>query len=155
MHQEMEMLLYRGEVDYLQQQDLDLLNDYVTSLTHRIEVYQFLREQEAVIFQPIANRLNDLFPEEDQKKVELALKYWISILRYCGMAMITNHPSYLSHCILDWVSPQIKAYEIQSLSNKVFALLRKSLSKKLSTEQFFLLKPFIQQIEQSLLVLEN
>jgi Phycobilisome protein len=148
-------LLYQAESKYLEESDLNLLKDYIESLSQRLEIYKILREQELAIFQPIANQLNDIFSQEELQKIELALKYWIAVLRYCGMAMVINDADYLTHHILEWLSPQIQAHQIQSLSNKLFVLLRKNLSKKLSFDQFILLKPFIKQIEQSLLKIEN
>jgi hypothetical protein len=154
MYEAITELLYQAEADYLQEPDLRLFSDYIESLSQRLEIYELLREQEISIFQPIANQLNDIFAKEEPQKIELALKYWLSVLRYCGMAMVVNDADYLPYHILEWLSPQIKAYQIQSLSNKLFALLRKRLSKQLSSEQFSLLKPFIQQIEKSLLTIE-
>ena len=143
-------LSYKAEADYLQSEDLEILQNYTSSVKERLATYEVLRSREVDIFQPLVNRLIDTFPHESQEKIKLVLKHWISILRYCGMAMLMDNSAYLQHRLLEWIHPQIQAYKIQSLENELFTRLDKQLKKKLSPEEFRLLQPFLELAKQTL-----
>ncbi len=140
----------KAEMHYLEDQELDKIGNYVYLLSKKTEIYKIISSQEVDIFQPIANQINNIFTEEEPEKIELALKYWISILRHWNMALITEDPNYIHEHVLDWLIPQIKGYQISILSNKIFSLLQKSLSKKLSSVQYSFLKPYIEETENNL-----
>lgn len=140
----------KAEGTYLEDHELDKIGNYVYLLSKKIEVYKLISSQEVEIFQPIANQLNNIFTEEKPEKIELALKYWLSILRHWCMAIITEDPNYLDNNVLEWLIPQIKGYQISILSNKIFSLLQKSLSKKLSSVQYSLIQTYIKETEKSL-----
>ena len=151
MNTKIQELHKKAELTYLEDQELERINHYLLySLSKRVEIYKLISSQEIDIFQPIANQINTIFTEEEPEKIELALKYWISILRHWCMALIIEEPNYLNDHILEWLVPQIKGYQISILSNKIFSLLQKSLSKKLSSVQYSLIKPYIQETEKNL-----
>jgi hypothetical protein len=154
MNTEIESLFYQAEAEYLQQKDLELWQKNISSVQERLATYEVLREKEIEIFQPLVNQLLDTFPHEDKQKIERVLKHWISVLRYCSMAMLMNNSAYLQHRLLEWISPQVSAYQIQSLENELFAMLHKQLKKKLSLQEFKCLQPFLEQAQQTL-VKEN
>jgi hypothetical protein len=148
---DIDALLYKAEAEYLQQQDLAKFKSQMFSLEQRLKIYELLRENEIEIFQPIANQLLITFPDEDQQKIERALKHWLSVLRYCGMAMLSNNQTYLQHRILEWLPVQIQAHQMESLEHTLFSFLQKRLRKTLSPEQFSLLQPFLEQAKTTLL----
>ena len=151
MNQEIKSLLYKAEADYLQHQDLELFQKYIKSLKTRMAVYKFLRDSELQIFQPIADEMVSTFPDEEQPKVYQAIKNWVSVMRCCGMAMLLNDSVYLKDRLLDWLAPQVQAYQMQSLDRALFSMLRTELEKSLVGEQFALLEPFLKQAKQTLL----
>ena len=151
MNQEIQSLLYKAEADYLQHQDLELFQKYIKSLKTRMAVYEFLRDSELQIFQPIADEMVDTFPNEEQPKIYQMIKNWVSVMRCCGMAMLLNDPDYLKDRLLDWLAPQVQADQMQALDRKLFSLLQKKLDQSLVKEQFVLLEPFLKQAQQSLL----
>ena len=151
MNQEIQSLLYKAEADYLQHQDLELFQEYIKSLKTRMTVYEFLRNSELQIFQPIADEMVGTFPDEEQPKIYQTIKNWVSVVRCCGMAMLLNDPVYLQDHLLDWLAPQVQAYQMQSLDRKLFSLLQTELENSLVEEQFTLLEPFLKQAKQTLL----
>ena len=150
MNQTIIKLQNKAEVSYLEDQELEKINGHVYSLSKKIEIYKLISSQEVEIFQLIANQLNNIFTEEEPKKVGLALKYWIAILRHWSMALIVEDPNYLKDNVSDWLVPQIKGYKISILSNKIFSFLQKSLSKRLTALQYSLIKPYIEETEKKL-----
>ena len=151
MNQEIKSLLYKAEADYLQHQDLELFQKHIKSLKTRMAVYKFLRDSELQIFQPIADEMVNNFPDEEQSKVYQTIKNWVSVVRCCGMAMLLNDSVYLQYRLLDWLAPQVQAYQMQSLDRALFSILRTELNKSLEKEQFVLLEPFLKQAKQTLL----
>lgn len=151
MYPELQTLLYEAEERYLESEDLELLKVQVVSLKDRIVIYESLRENEIQIFQPIANRLLEKFSDENPKLIEKALQHWLSIMRYCAMAMLLNNPEFLQGRLLEWLEDIVKVYQIQSIEKALYQLLQNRLQKILSQEQMALLNPYLQLAKTSLL----
>jgi primosomal protein N'' len=67
------------------------------------------------------------------------------------MAMLLNDPEYLQHRLLEWLTEQIKAHELQSLETDIYKYLQMRLKKVLSAEQLALLNPFLEEARKTLL----
>lgn len=151
MHSELRMLLYDAEVNYLQTPEVELLRAHVTSLQERLQTYEYLRDQEINIFQPIADRLLEAFPEENPKLLNQALKHWLSVLRYCATAMLLNNSDFLQHRLLEWLTPLVQAHQMELLENSLGELLLSRLKEVLSEQQLALVHPFIEQARKTFL----
>jgi hypothetical protein len=151
MYQDLKKLIFQAEDNYLQEAELDTFKTKVNSLAERLEAYEILREQEIALFQPIVDRLVQDAAEQKPKAIEKAIKHWIAILRYCSMAMLLNDPEYLQHRLLEWLTEQIKAHELQSLEIDIYKYLQMRLKKVLSAEQLTLLNPFLEEARKTLL----
>ena len=144
-------ILYQAEEKYLDQQDLAMFKSQIFSLEKRLKAYEILRNKETDIFQYIANHLTNNFPNEPESKIERALKHWVAIARYCGMAMLSDNPTYLTQRILDWLPEQIEAHQLKDLERSLFSFLQKRLQKIFTPEQFSLLQPYLEQAQNALL----
>ena len=150
MQSDIQSLLYEAEEHYLQPTEIKDFRNSVASLAQRLEIYEFLRDQEIGIFQPIAEELVRTYPEENPRLLEKALKHWLTVMRYCAMAMLLNNPEYLEHQILDWLTEMVRAHQMQSLENTIYDLLLSRLEKLLSQKQLLLIHPFLEQAQTSL-----
>lgn len=155
MHPEIKNLLYEAEEHYLQSEEIEALKQSTSSLAQRLEIYELLRDQELDIFQPIANQLLEAFPHEQQETLERALKHWLSILRYCAMAMLLNNQEFLQLRLLNWLSDLVQVQEMQKIENTLYQLLQSHLKEILSYKQLALIKPFLSQVETILLETGN
>jgi hypothetical protein len=151
MYQDLRKLIFQAEDNYLQEAELDTFKTKVNSLAERLETYEILREEEIALFQPIVDRLMQDATEQKPKAIEKAIEHWIAILRYCAMAMLLNDPEYLQHRLLEWLTEQIKAHELQSLETDIYKYLQMRLKKVLSAEQLSLLNPFLEEAKKTLL----
>ncbi len=147
---DIDSLLYQAEAEYLSHQDLANFKSQIFSLEKRLQIYETIRAKETEIFQNVANQLSSNFSQEPEK-IRRALKHWLTILRYCGMAMLSENPLYLKHRILEWLPEQIKAHQMQDLEQNLFSLLQKRLKRILNSEQFSILQPYLEQAEAALL----
>ncbi|TAG70142.1 MAG: phycobilisome protein [Oscillatoriales cyanobacterium] len=95
MHPEIEALLDQAETRFLKGEELIAFKRQAAILAQRLKIYEFLREKEASIFQPIANKLQEKFPDEKEENLERSLKHWVLVLRYCAMAMLLNDRDFL------------------------------------------------------------
>jgi len=148
---EIESQIYSAEAEYLSSQDLGVLKTQILYLEERLKIYEQLRTQEAEIFQYAANQISKNFADESELKVKQALKHWLLILRYCGMAMLFNDSLYLQQQILSWLSAQIEARQTQDLEKHLYSYLHKRLKKVLGNEQFSILQPYLEQSKNALL----
>lgn len=151
MHPELRTLLYDAEVSYLQTPELDNFKAIVASLEERLDTYECLRDQEIAIFQPVADQLLLDFSSENPKVVEQALKHWLSVMRYCAMAMLLNNPEFLQYRLLEWLTDIVQAHQMESLENHLYELLQANLHKLLTVQQLALVQPFLEQARTTLL----
>ncbi|MGD1918881.1 MAG: phycobilisome protein, partial [Pleurocapsa sp.] len=123
---------------------------HIAKLAKRLEVYEYLRDREIDIFQPIADELSEAYSQVSPQLIEKALKLWLSIMRYCAMAMLLNNPEYLKEGVLDWLTDTVKAHQMQSIEIAIYDLLSSKLKKSLPEDQFALMQPFLEQTQEIL-----
>lgn len=151
MDSDIQALLYQAEDHYLQSQEIVAFKQNIASLKKRSETYKYLRDQEIDIFQPVADRLSDEFPELEEALLAKALKHWLSVLRYAAMAMLLNNPEYLQHRLLEWLTPQVQTHQLIEVEIKLYEFLESRLQELLVKEQLALIKPFLTQTKTTLL----
>lgn len=151
MYPEIKTLLYEAEHHYLQPKEIETFKAHVLSLADRLQTYEWLRENELAIFQPIAEELVAAFPLEKQTSLERALKHWLSVLRYCAMAMLLNNPEFLQRRLLEWLTDIVQVHQTQAIEMTIYQLLQDRLLEFLSSKHFALLQPYLTQAESTLL----
>lgn len=150
MISDLESILYKAEIEYLEITELNIFNQRALSLERRLKLYELLRDREIEIFEYIAEDLLKNYPQTDELKIALALQYWMSIMRHCSMAMLSNNYLYLENRILAWLPEQIEVDELKNISENIYILLSKCLFKILNAEDFYFLKPFLEQTKNIL-----
>lgn len=151
MHPHLRTLLYDSEISYLQTPQLKELRTQVVSLQERLGVYEHLRDREIAIFQPIADRLEQDFASENPKTLESALRHWLSVMRYCSMAMLLDNPEFLQHRLLEWLTDVVKAHQMEAIETHLYGLLQEQLSLVLSQPELAAIQPFLEQARATLL----
>jgi len=151
MHPQIKTLLYEAEEHYLKPEEIETFKHHASSLAQRLETYELLREQEVAIFQPVADQLLEVFPQEKQETLERALKHWLSVLRYCTMAMLLNNQEFLQRRLLEWLTDLVQVHQTQAIEMTLYQLLQVHLKQILSDQQLALVQPFLDQAETTLL----
>ncbi|MFB8798207.1 MAG: phycobilisome protein [Microcoleus sp.] len=147
MHPEIEALLDQAENRFLKAEELTAFKRQAATLSQRLKIYEFLREKEESIFQPVANKLQETFPDEQQETLERALKHWLLVLRYCAMAMLLNDQAFLEQRLLDWLSGIVEAHQTQKIEATICNLLQTRLKELLSEQARAILQPFLDQAQ--------
>ena len=151
MYPELEELADLAEERYLTQQEIETFKQHAASLAQRLELYETLRDRELDIFQPIANHLETTFPQEDQAVLEQALIHWLSVLRYCAMAMLTNNPEFLRSQLSTWFQGLSQTRNRQAIEGELYQNLQNHLKELLSATAHQLIQPFLDFAEDILL----
>jgi hypothetical protein len=151
MHPELEAFFLQAEDSYLQNIETSALKQQVAAIGKRLETYRDLRDREVLIFQPVADRLLEVFPHENPQNIERALKHWLSVMRYCAMAMMLNNSEYLNRRLLEWLTEIVKVYQMEAIEQRLCEFLLTSLIEELSAEQLALIQPFLLQAHKTLL----
>ena len=110
-----------------------------------------LRTQEINIFQSVANEILKSFPQEQQETLERVLKHWLSVLRYCAMAMLMNNPEFLQRRVLEWLVDLVQVHQTQKIDMALYQSLQSQLQNLLTDQQLALLQPFLEQAKETLL----
>lgn len=152
MHPEVEALLEQAETRFLKPEELATFKRHVASLSQRLKVYEFLREKEVTIFQPVADQLQETFPDKKPEILERSLKHWLLILRHCAMAMLLNEENFLRQRLLDWLSGLVNAHQSRELESALYNLLQVRLKEVLSQQALAILQPFLDQAQATILV---
>lgn len=147
MHADFESVIYKAETNYLQPPEIEAFKHCLLSLSERLVIYECLRDRELEIFQPVAEQLVASLSGEKLEDLEMALKHWLSILRYCAMAMLMNNPEFLQHRLLEWLTPVIQAHNLGSIEHTLYQCLLSQLKTVLSNQQLSLLQPFLEQAQ--------
>ncbi|WP_293129721.1 phycobilisome protein [Microcoleus sp. bin38.metabat.b11b12b14.051] len=145
MHPEIEALLDQAETRFLKGEEIIAFKRQAATLAQRLKIYEFLREKEATIFQPVANKLQESFPNQKEETLERSLKHWVLVLRYCAMAMLLNDLNFLEQRLQDWVSGIVEAHQTQKVEATVCTLLETRLKELLSEQARAILQPFLDQ----------
>ncbi len=151
MHPEIEALLDQAENRFLKGEELIAFKRQIATLSQRLKIYEFLREKEASIFQPVANKLQETFPDEKEETLERSLKHWLLVLRYCSMAMLLNDRDFIEQRLLDWVSGIVEAHQTQNIEATVCNLLQTRLKELLSEQARAILQPFLDQAKSMII----
>jgi Phycobilisome protein len=151
MHPEIEALLDQAETRFLKGEELIAFKRQAATLAQRLKIYEFLRDKEASIFQPIANKLQATFPDEKEETLERSLKHWLLVLRYCAMAMLLNDRDFLEQRLLGWVSGIVEAHQTQKIEATVCNLLQIRLKELLSEQARAILQPFFDQAKSMII----
>jgi hypothetical protein len=151
MYPEIKILLNQAEQQYLQPQDIETFKHHVLSISTRLEAYELLRDNEVALIQPIADRLLSIFPQEKQENLERALKHWLSVMRYCAIAMLLNNPEFLQRSLLEWLTDIVQVHQTQAIEMAIYELLQVHLPEYLNSEHMALVQPFLTQAEETLL----
>lgn len=154
MHSDIEALLVQAENHFLKPEELATFKRYVTTLGQRLKIYEFLREKEAIIFQPIINQLEEVYPSEKPEVLERSLKHWILVLRYAAMAMLLNDPTFLKQRLLDWLSGLVQVQQTLEIEETIYQLLQASLKKVVPEKALAILEPFLKQAQSLLTQVE-
>jgi hypothetical protein len=154
MQPEIKTLLYEAEDHYLKPEEIESFKYHASSFAQRLETYELLRDAELAIFQPVADQLLEAFPQK-QQEIELALKHWLSVLRYCAMAMLMNNPEFLQRRLLEWLVDLVQVHQMQAIEIKLYQLLQAQLQEQLSNQNLALVQPFLAQAEATLLSRTN
>ena len=154
MHPEIETLLVQAENRFLKADELTAFKRYVATLAHRLKTYEFLRDREVAIFQPVADELQAAFPEAKQETLERSLTNWLLAMRHCAMAMLLNDPVFLEQRLLEWLSGIVQAHPTQDIEAKIWQLLQARLKELLSEQAISLLQPFLEQTKATVIKTE-
>lgn len=151
MYPALEAIIHQAEDHYLQSDELTDFSSHISSLRERLETYELIRDHEILIFQAVADKMLENFPQEKPQQVERSLKHWLLITRYCAMAMLLNNHEFLERRLLEWLTDIVSAYELQLIQNTLFQLLANELEKVLSENQVEYIQPFLEQAKTTLL----
>ncbi len=150
MYPQIKTLLYEAEDRYLRLEEIETFKHRAFSLQECLETYELLRDNELAIFQPVADRLLDAFPQEKPESVKRALKHWLSVLRYCAMAMLLNNPEFLQRRLLEWLTDLVQVHQTQAIEMTLYQLLQARLQELFSEQHLALVEPFLAQAEETL-----
>lgn len=151
MHKDLQNFLHRAEDHYLQNPELMMFKYHTDRMAETLVIYELLRDKEIEIFQPVADGLVKKLADQDPHLIELALKHWLSVMRYCSMAMLLDNHEFLQHRILEWLTDQVAAKNLVPIETELYDLLEAQLEKTLKPDQMRFLRPFLEQAQKYIL----
>ncbi len=144
-------LIREAEDQYLQEEHLEAFSAHISSLEEKLAVYEILRDREIEIFQPVADKMQEMFPKQNPKQIEISLQHWLLITRYCAMSMMLSNTDFLQHRLLEWMTDIVQAHGLQTMENALYQVLLGELSKTLTQPQLTFLEPFLELAKSTLL----
>jgi hypothetical protein len=144
MHPQLKTLLHEAEYRYLELEDLQNFQTHVDRLSDCLAVYSLIENNEVNIFQNVADRLIKEFRQVEESTIEKSLCNWLTVLRYCAMAMVLNNRDFLNLRLLEWLTGLVRVRQDKAIEARLYEILIEQLSQVLSIEQMMLLNPFLE-----------
>lgn len=152
-------LIHQAESQYLQPEEIENLKTETSTLKQRMNLYKSLRDQEINIFQDVANQLVEKYTEDKIPLIQSSIHQWITISRYCAMAMLLNNQEFLERRLLEWLTDIVEAHQASSISDSLHTLLLNKLRKLFAEKDLVYIKPFLAQandyLSTSLVAVDN
>lgn len=146
MHPQLEVIFDEAENCYLKSEELNLINQYISSLPDRLESYRLVRDQELEIMQRVADQLQAEMPREPVELLERCLQNALLVLRYSAMGMLLGDETFVQQRLLGWLSGTMRAYSTYTIDATLHRLLNQQLIQTLNTQQLHLLSPQLDSI---------
>lgn len=141
MNPKFEALFDEPENAYLKPDDLNALSQFVSSLPERINFYRRLRNEEITLMQPIADSLQQKFPQQPEDKLKRSLQNAILMVRYAAMAMLTDDPDMVTQRLESWLPDMVEAYDTRAIDQALYQMIRNHFAERFSAGQMDLITP--------------
>jgi len=151
MDSQLETLFDEAESRYLKSEELQVLNQYVSSLPSRIDAYRTLRDRELEIMQWVADQLQVALPNERIENLERSIKNALLVLRYCAMGVLLNDEKFVQDKLQGWVTQAVQVFNTHAIDTALFRLLDQRLASVMSPQQVALLTPQLNRAKAILL----
>jgi hypothetical protein len=151
MQSDVNSLLVQAENRYLKPEELEAFKRHAATMVQRLKIYEFLRDREAAIFDPIVKQMQTAVPENRQATLEQSLQQWILILRHCAMAMLLDDLDYLEHNLLGWLQGLVATRQSRDIEAQIDRLLLGRLEELLSPKALVYLQPSLDRVKDTLL----
>jgi len=151
MDSQLETLFDDAESRYLKSEELQVLNQYVSSLPARIDAYRTLRDRELEIMQWVADQLQVALPNERLENLERSIKNALLALRYCAMGLLLNDENFVQEKLQGWVTQAVSVFNTHAIDAALFRLLEQQLASVMSPPQIALLTPQLNRAKAILL----
>ncbi|MCM1983821.1 hypothetical protein [Lyngbya confervoides] len=150
MHTQLEQFLYQAEDRYLSSQEINQYSDCISNLERSLTAYKRLRDQEMHIFHIIADEVQNEHPHEDSIDLGESILQWMSLLRYCSMAMLMSNIDYLDQQLNGWFKEIVQMRKVQFLDRLIFETLNEVVLEVLSKDLVPAIQPYLQRLDESL-----
>ncbi|MEM9536244.1 MAG: phycobilisome protein [Cyanobacteria bacterium P01_A01_bin.3] len=151
MIDKLNLLFHAAEESYLQDSDLQTFETLIDSLEDRLNLYEKLRDMEEKLAQRLALNLQEGYPSEPPRRLQLALQNHVLIMRYCSMAMLIDDRDFLKYRLLEWLTEVVAAHDLQEIQNSLYRFMQKRLKKFLSSAERELIDPYLQLTKEMML----
>jgi hypothetical protein len=141
MNPKLEALFDEPENAYLKSDELTALSQFVSSLPERINFYRRLRNEEISLMQPVADALQQKFPNEPEDKLKRSLQNAILMVRYAAMAMLTDDPDMVTKRLEAWLPDMVAAYDTQAIDQALYQMIREQFAGRFAPEHMALITP--------------
>lgn len=156
MLQEMNRLALEADGEYATDDQLNFIDEYVQSLSLRIETYNKIREQEKEVVQQMQTGLYekdaDIFAHNTASRAEVFCRRdTMLVLRHSACAMLTDDYDRLRESLLLWQRTIMLAFKMEECTRIMFSeLMPLILTNLLAQEEYALMKPALQLDENVL-----
>lgn len=151
MIEKLNLLFHAAEENYLQDTDLHTYEALIENLEERLDLYEKLRGMEDKLVQRLALNLQEGYPSEPPRRLQLALQNHVLVMRYCAMAMLIDDRDFLKYRLLEWLTEVVAAHDLQEIQNSLDRFMQKRLKKFLSSSERELIEPYLQLAKEMML----
>ncbi len=135
---------------YLNDQDLQPLEQYSQSYTARLEAYQQLQEHSPQLIQHALRKLAQVHPELIQQHGQRCVYDMTEVVRYIGISVLRDDEPFFREQMLSWLDTILLAHKRNDQCATAYRYLQEAIQSSLPTSRSSLLRPYLDIVIQAL-----
>ncbi|MEY2979508.1 MAG: hypothetical protein RLZZ435_3648 [Cyanobacteriota bacterium] len=145
-----EKVVLAADSRYLATNELSLLETYSQSYKSRTMVYQEMRDKNKILIDTSLDRFFLEYPDFLEKHRTRCIYDMSETLRYIALAILKDDQNFFRERLMVWFDSILTAYNKTAPCAIAYRYLQEAVKDKLSANSGRLIKPYLDQVCQSL-----
>jgi hypothetical protein len=135
---------------YLNDRDLQSLEQYSQSYVARLETYQQLQEHSPQLIQQALRKLAQVHPELIQQYGQRCVYDMTEVVRYIALSVLRDDESFFREQMLSWLDTILLAHKRNEQCAIAYRYLQEAIQSSLPNSRSSLLRPYLDIVIQAL-----
>jgi len=146
----LERAIAEADGRYLNTQELMPLEHYVQGYSHRLEVYQYLRDNSDKLVLFSLRKLAQAHPDLVQKHGPRCKYDMTEVLRYIALSVLRDDETFFREQMMSWLDTILVAHKRHSACVVAYKALQEAVNSTFPAQATTLIRPYLELVIQTL-----